>query len=121
MVAICAFEANTVPVVQSTAAAHGLKATFVPKYLPMQAGCGSHMHMSLWRGGQNVMSAGGYTDAEVEGNHGFSVVAESFLAGVLHHLPALMAITTPTHNSHRRVQPGTWSGSYQVQLVMDCS
>ena len=35
------------------------------------------------------------------------------MAGVLEHLPALMAITTPTTNSLRRVVPGAWCGSYR--------
>ena len=34
------------------------------------------------------------------------------MAGILNHLPALVAITCPSFNSYRRLQPGNWSGSY---------
>ncbi|MGW8182198.1 MAG: glutamine synthetase, partial [bacterium] len=43
-----------------------------------------------------------------------SAEGESFIAGVLEHLPALMALTTPTPNSFKRVQPKFWSGAYKV-------
>ena len=36
------------------------------------------------------------------------------MAGVLEHLPALMAFTTPTPNSFRRIIPQYWSGAYRV-------
>ena len=42
-----------------------------------------------------------------------SDVMGHFIAGVLEHLPALMAITTPTTNSLRRVVPGAWCGAYR--------
>ncbi|MCX6024402.1 MAG: glutamine synthetase, partial [Chloroflexi bacterium] len=36
----------------------------------------------------------------------------SFVAGVLHHLPALMTFTTPTPNSFKRIRPHFWSGAF---------
>ena len=38
--------------------------------------------------------------------------AEHFVAGILHHLPALTAVTTPTCNSFRRITPHCWSGAF---------
>jgi glutamine synthetase len=35
------------------------------------------------------------------------------VAGILHHLPALMAVTTPSVNSYRRLQPHVWSGAFR--------
>lgn len=46
-----------------------------------------------------------------------SPVASHFVAGVLEHLPGLMAITAPTPNSYRRLQPCTWSGAYKVKRI----
>ncbi len=39
--------------------------------------------------------------------------AQSFIAGLMEHLPALMAITTPTTNSYRRIKPHNWVGAYR--------
>lgn len=51
------------------------------------------MHISLWQNGQNVfMGSGGSS------RHGMSKVGEEFLAGVLHHLPAILAFTAPIPN-----------------------
>ncbi len=35
-----------------------------------------------------------------------------FVAGILEHLPALMAFTAPTPNSYQRIAPGMWSSAY---------
>src|SRR5262249_36018838 len=48
-----------------------------------------------------------------QGAHQLSQVARAFLAGVLHHLPALMAVTTPSPNSYRRIRPHFWSGAFR--------
>uniref|UniRef100_A0A7S1NK75 GS catalytic domain-containing protein n=1 Tax=Eutreptiella gymnastica TaxID=73025 RepID=A0A7S1NK75_9EUGL len=92
----------------AVAATHGLKATFIPKFFANEAGNGSHMHFSLWANGCNIFSEGVVESA------GLPRTAAQFVAGVLHHLPALMAVTTPSTNSYRRLQPGTWSGAFQV-------
>lgn len=66
----------------AVARAQGFKATFVPKISSQSAGSGAHMHFSLWRGDQTIMEA--FPDATSE--------AAQFIAGTLHHLPALCAI-----------------------------
>ena len=38
----------------------------------------------------------------------------AFIAGILHHLPALMAITTPSINSYHRIRPHYWSGAFSA-------
>jgi len=35
-----------------------------------------------------------------------------FIAGIMDHLPALLALTCPTYNSYRRLQPHFWSSAY---------
>ena len=80
-------------------------ATFAPKPLPDQAGNGAHLHASLWQDGRN-------TFADPAGQFGLSAVGYQFLAGVLAHLPALVALTCASVNSYRRLAPSMWSGAY---------
>ncbi|MEB3159859.1 MAG: glutamine synthetase, partial [Synechocystis sp.] len=39
---------------------------------------------------------------------------KAFMAGVLAHLPGLMALTVPSVNSYRRLLPHCWSGAFQT-------
>ncbi len=41
-----------------------------------------------------------------------SALGYHFIAGVLEHLPALLALTCPSVNSYRRLQPHFWSSAY---------
>lgn len=90
--------------VRAVAIRHGLWASFAPKPLPMQAGNGAHLHASLWADGANAFAG--------TGEHGLSKVGSHFLAGVLAHLPGLVALTCGTVNSYRRLAPQMWSGAY---------
>ncbi|KAK6152355.1 hypothetical protein DH2020_014990 [Rehmannia glutinosa] len=86
---------------------HGLLATFVPKYMLDDIGSGSHVHLSLSENGENVfMGSSGAT------RYGISKIGEEFMAGVLNHLPSILAFTAPVPNSYDRIQPNTWSGAY---------
>ncbi|MEL4898510.1 glutamine synthetase family protein [Crocosphaera sp. Alani8] len=92
--------------VKAIARQHQQIASFLPKIFLDSAGNGCHLHFSLWRDGKNIL-----VDTE---NPGFlSLRGQSFLAGILKHLPALMAITTPSVNSYRRLQPNCWSGAFR--------
>ena len=93
--------------VKAIASKHGFIATFVPKVIPNQAGSGTHIHFSLHdKDGKNI------TPSETKPDE-VSEVMGHFMAGILEHLPAIMAITTPTTNSLRRVVPGAWCGAYR--------
>ena len=92
--------------VRAVALQHGLKASFLPKIFPEKAGSGCHLHLSLWRGDENLVP-----DSRNFGK--LSATAGRFMAGVLNHLPALMALTTPSTNSYRRVRPHCWSGAFR--------
>ncbi|KAK7267802.1 hypothetical protein RIF29_20481 [Crotalaria pallida] len=94
-------------VVRAIARKHGLLATFVPKYALDDFGSGSHVHLSLWQNGQNVFMA-----SDGSSKHGISTVGKEFMAGVLHHLPSVLAFIAPLPNSYDRLQPNTWSGAY---------
>jgi glutamine synthetase len=90
---------------RAVALRHGLWATFAPKPLPDQAGNGAHLHASLWNDGVNAF-------ADDSGRYGLSKIGYQFLAGVLAHLPALVALTCGSVNSYRRLAPSMWSGAY---------
>lgn len=94
--------------VRAVARKNGLLATFMPKYALDDIGSGSHVHLSLWQNGENVFMA-----SNRESKLGMSKVGEEFMAGVLNHLPAILAFTAPVPNSYDRIQPNTWSGAYQ--------
>lgn len=93
--------------VKAIAQQYGVIASFLPKIFQEATGSGSHMHMSIWSGGKDVLGDG-------KGNSGLSPKGESYIAGLLEHLPALMALITPTPNSYKRIQPKFWSGAYRV-------
>src|SRR5207248_5124672 len=63
---------------------------------------------SLWDRDQNNL----FYDAGAA--DGLSECGRQFMAGVLHHLPALVALTCPSVNSYRRLQPQWWSSAYAV-------
>jgi glutamine synthetase len=94
---------------RGVAGKHGLLASFAPKPFPDQAGNGSHVHFSLWRAkdGKNHFH-------DPNGRYGLSDAGYAFIGGVLAHLPALLALTAPSVNSYRRLQPRFWSSAYTV-------
>ncbi|HEY4026809.1 MAG TPA: glutamine synthetase family protein [Candidatus Dormibacteraeota bacterium] len=94
--------------VRSVARKHGLAASFAPKPWPDQPGNGCHLHFSAWdRHGANRF-------ADPGAPHGLSEVGRLFLAGVLDHLPGLLALTCASVNSYRRLQPQTWASAYRA-------
>jgi glutamine synthetase len=92
--------------VHAVAGKHRLRASFLPKLFADQAGSGCHLHISLWKEGSNLVPA-------PDGSGDLSSLARQFMAGILHHLPALMALTTPSTNSYRRIRPHCWSGAFR--------
>jgi glutamine synthetase len=55
------------------------------------------MHMSLWRDGEPL-----FPDPADPRGLGLSATAYSFIAGLLDHAPALLAVVAPTVNSYKR-------------------
>jgi glutamine synthetase len=95
--------------VRGVALRHGLYALFAPKPWLEQAGNGCHIHFSAWSrdGKTNRFYDQGQT-------YGLSTLAQQFTAGVLDHLPALVALTCASVNSYHRLQPQTWASAYRV-------
>jgi len=93
--------------VRGVALRHGLLASFAPKPFPDAIGSGCHVHFSIWdrESGRNLL----YAPREPRG---LSQAGRYFIAGILAHLPALLALTCPSYNSYRRLQPHMWSSAY---------
>ncbi len=89
------------------AARHGYVASFAPKPFRDEIGSGGHLHLSLW---ETETERNALYDPETPG--GLSHLGMQFVAGLLAHLPALSAITCPTVNSYRRLQPHAWASAY---------
>lgn len=82
--------------VKTLAEKNGLRATFMPKPMPYLTGNGAHVHLSLWKGGKNMMK-------DAKGELGLSETAYQFIAGLLKNAAALTAITNPLVNSYKRI------------------
>jgi len=95
--------------VRDVAVRRGLVASFAPKPWPDQAGNGCHLH---WSGWSRDLSLNRFHDPGRPG--GLSELARHFTAGVLDHLPALVALTCASVNSYRRLQPQTWASAYRT-------
>jgi glutamine synthetase len=87
--------------VRSVVFRQGYFASFAARPWPNQPGNGCHIHFSLWdpTGEHNLVHGEGRP-------HGISEFAEHFVAGILDHLPGLVALTCPSYNSYLRLQPG---------------
>ncbi len=93
--------------VRAVARKHGFFASFAPKPFADQAGNGCHIHLSTWdaKSGENLMVSD-------EGPNVLSQFGRHWIAGVLEHLPALVALTASSYNSYRRLQPHMWSSAF---------
>jgi glutamine synthetase len=81
----------------------GLEITMAPKPYLAGAGNGHHLHVSLYEGDAPVL---------FDASGALSVPGSGFVAGILEHLPAVMAFTAPSPNSYQRLAPGMWSSAY---------
>ena len=89
--------------VKSIAEKHGLRATFMPKPFVHLTGNGCHMHVSVWKDGDNVF---------VGDNGNLSTLGLNFIGGIIHSADAMAAMTNPTVNSYKRINaPRTLSGA----------
>ena len=82
----------------------GYSVTFMAKYAADQAGSSSHIHLSLWKNGQNAF-AGEKTFGPLRCSDEF----RWFLGGWLAHVPEFMVFYAPTVNSYKRFQAGSWA------------
>ena len=81
----------------------GHRAVFSPKPEPDGVGSGVHIHMSLWD------AAGRPATYQASETMDLSKAAQHFCAGILHHMPAICAITAPSPVSYLRLVPNRWA------------
>ena len=95
-------------VIKALAYKQGLIATFMPKPLYGDNGSGMHVHVSIWRGDENL-----FYDPN-DSYAGLSQFARYFIGGLIEHGRALSAIVSPTVNSYKRLVPGYEAPVYLV-------
>ena len=103
--------------VKTLAQKNGLHATFMPKPIFGINGSGMHTNMSLFKNGKNIFY-------DPNGEKGLSKECYSFIAGLLHHVKGMAAVTNPLVNSYKRLVPGyeapcylAWSASNRSALI----
>ena len=91
----------------------GCRAIFSPILDPHGVGNGTHIHFSLRD------AAGRPVAYDAARPYRLSPLGERFVAGVLHHLPALTAITAPSPVSYYRLRPNRWAPTWANIAVQD--
>jgi len=81
----------------------GLETTMAPKPYLEGAGNGHHLHVSLFEDDAPLL---------FDASGALSGPGSGFVAGILEHLPAVMAFTAPSPNSYQRLAPGMWASAY---------
>ncbi|XP_049414775.1 uncharacterized protein LOC125877555 [Solanum stenotomum] len=107
-------------VIKGVARKHGLLASFTPRYYnnnvypkshahsrDEDVGSGSHVHISLYKNGENIFMA-----SSEPNRYGMSVIGESFMAGILDHLRSVCVFTMPISNSYDRLIPKARNSSF---------
>ncbi|KAF8137181.1 hypothetical protein EV363DRAFT_1316951 [Boletus edulis] len=99
---------HTRETIYNIASKHGLRATFAPRLALDSCGSGAHMHVSV-QGERPGTSA-----SEL-----MTPLESAFLAGLMHHLPSVIALTLPLSASYARMLDGIWSGGTWVCWGVD--
>ena len=82
----------------------GQSVTFMAKPSAEQAGSSCHIHMSLFRAGENAFAG----DQKL-GSIACTDTFRHFLGGWIAHAPEVMAFYAPTVNSYKRYQAASWA------------
>jgi glutamine synthetase len=98
---------------RATAHRLGERAIFAPILDPAGVGNGVHIHFSFL----DADEAPVLHDAAAP--FGISAVGRQFVAGILHHLPALCAVTAPSAVSYLRLRPNRWAPTHANLMTQD--
>lgn len=82
------------------------RAIFAPMLHPQGIGNGAHIHFSL------CDASGAPATRDPAGPYSLSPDAAHFAAGILHHMPALAAVTAPSVASYFRLTPDRWAPTW---------
>ena len=82
----------------------GLSVTFMAKYHEDQAGSSCHIHMSLWKEGENA-----FAGDKALGPVLASDIFRWFLGGWIKYVPDVMPFYAPTVNSYKRFVDASWA------------
>jgi glutamine synthetase len=88
---------------QAVAYRLGHRAIHAPILDPHDVGSGTHIHFSL------IDTAGVPALPDQSRPYGLSAVGGQFIAGILHHMPAITAVTAPSVASYYRLRPNRWA------------
>ena len=88
--------------VKEIAWGQGVSATFLPKWAADRVGSSSHVHQSLWSGGQNVFH-------DPDDPLGMSATMTAYMAGQLKYAAELTVFLAPYVNSYKRFAKGTFA------------
>ncbi|MEM8776393.1 MAG: glutamine synthetase family protein [Pseudomonadota bacterium] len=80
----------------------GHSASFLSKWHHDRVGSASHVHMSLWKGGQNAFH-------DSKGEHGMSDMMRHFMAGLISYASDCTYFFAPYINSYKRFAKGTFA------------
>lgn len=96
--------------IKEIAWAQGHAVTFLPKWHHDRVGSSSHVHQSLWRGGENAFFEAGAP-------HGISPVMRAYTAGLLKYARDYTYFLAPYINSYKRFQKGSFAPTRTVWSV----
>lgn len=91
---------------RAVAARLGQRAIFAPMLEPTGIGNGTHIHFSL------LDRSGAPATSDPGAPYGLSRLGAHFAAGILHHMPALAAVTAPSVASYFRLTPDRWAPTW---------
>jgi glutamine synthetase len=85
-------------VIENVACRCGVRVASIPKPLSGNNNWAMHVYQSIWLGDRPLFAGDGYA--------GSSALMRHYVAGLLEHTPALLAICAPTANSDHHLVPG---------------
>ena len=100
-------------ITRATAHRLGHRASFAPILDPAGVGNGVHVHFSFRD------AAGAPAMYDPAGPLGLSAAGAQFVAGIMHHLPALCAVTAPSAVSYIRMRPNRWAPTHATLADKD--
>ena len=89
---------------------HGHAASFLPKWHPDRVGSSSHVHQSLWQGGEPAFR-------DENDPLGMSDLMKNYMAGLIAYAPDYTYFLAPYINSYKRFAKGTFAPTKTVWSV----